>query len=131
MHGAAPLPISSASRLRPRCVSVKRRNANFFQRACAGKNIKRNNSPGPRMFWSLPVTKSTTGDWRGLPPLGQSVHTPSRHAVSEIVGQAGSDMQTLPPTVASFQISNEERNDRQHRRKSGATVQSVFTLSAS
>ena len=44
--------------------------------------------------------------------------------MSEIIGPAGSDMQMFPPTVASFQILNEERNDRQHWRNSGAAVQS-------
>ena len=61
---------------------------------------------------------------RGSPLLGQSVATPSSAAVSEIIGPAGSDMQMFPPTVASFQILNEARNDRQHWRNSGAAVQS-------
>ena len=56
-------------------------------------------------------------------------HTPSSAAVSEIIGPAGSDMQMFPPTVASFQILNEERNDRQHWRNSGAAVQSAGALS--
>ena len=52
-------------------------------------------------------------------------------AVSEIIGPAGSDMQTFPPTVASFQILNDARNDLQHRRNSGAAVQSGGALSTS
>ena len=49
--------------------------------------------------------------------------------MSEIIGPAGSDMQMFPPTVASFQILNEARNDRQHWRNSGAAVQSGGALS--
>jgi hypothetical protein len=77
---------------------------------------------------AYPVTKSTTDTRRGSPPRGQSVQTPSSAAVSEIIGPAGSDMQIFPPTVASFQILNEERKDRQHRPNSGAAVQSGGAL---
>ena len=48
--------------------------------------------------------------------------------MSEIIGPAGSDMQMFPPTVASFQILNEARKDRQHWRNSGAAVQSGVAL---
>ena len=58
----------------------------------------------------MPVTKSTTGTWRGSPLRGHSVQTPSSAAVREIMAPAGSDMQTLPPTVAAFQILNDIRN---------------------
>src|SRR6516225_3334419 len=95
-----------------------------------GRSIERSNSPGARTFWWLPVTKSTTGTHRGCPLRGQSVTTPSSAAVSEIIGPAGNDMQMLPPTVASFQILNDARKDLQHRRNSGAAVQSVGAWSA-
>ena len=39
--------------------------------------------------------------------------------MSEIIGPAGSDMQMLPPTVATFQILNEARKASQHSRMSG------------
>ena len=84
----------------------------------AGRSI-RSNSPGARTFWWLPVTKSTTDTRRGSPLRGQSVQTPSSAAVSEIIGPAGSDMQMFPPTVASFQILNEARKDRQHAEQRG------------
>src|SRR5262249_6048204 len=77
-----------------------------------------------RTFLWSPITKSTTGTCRGSPCRGQSVQTPSREAVSEIIGPAGSDMQMLPPTVASFQILKEARNARQQWRNSGAAGQS-------
>ena len=95
-----------------------------FFRACAVRKMERSNSPGARTFWWLPVTKSTRGTRRGSPLLGQSVQMPSSAAVSEIIGPAGSDMQMFPPTVASFQILKEARNERQHWRNSGAAVHS-------
>ena len=103
---------------------MNRRKANVLRSAWAGRKIDRSNSPGARTFRWLPVTKSTTGTCRGSPLRGQSVQTPSRAAVSEIIGPAGSDMQMLPPTVASFQILKEARKARQQWRNSGAAVQS-------
>src|SRR5207248_1304538 len=89
----------------------------------------RSNSPGARTFAWSSVTKSTRATRRGSPLLGQSVAIPSSAAVSEIIGPAGRDMQTLPPTVASFQILKEARKDRQHRRNKGAAVQSADAFS--
>ena len=64
-------------------------------------------------------TKSTTVTSRGSPLRGHSVQTPSSAAVSEIIAPAGSDMQTLPPMVAAFQILNDIRNEFMHFRNSG------------
>ena len=40
----------------------------------------------------------------------------------EIIGPAGSDITMFPPIVASFQILNDERNDRQHSAMSDAAI---------
>ena len=61
---------------------------------------------------------------RSPPSLARKVQTPSSDEASEIIGPAGSDMQTLPPTVAVFQILNEARKARQHSPISGAACQS-------
>ena len=74
------------------------------------------------------MTKSTTGTSRGWPPRGHSVQTPSSAAVSEIIAPAGSDMQTLPPTVAAFQILNDIRNASMQLRNSGTARQSAGPL---
>ena len=50
---------------------------------------------------------------------------PSSAAVREIIGPAGSDMTIFPPTVASFQILNEERNEWQHSLNKGAAFHSI------
>jgi len=70
------------------------------------------------------VTKSTTGTWRGLPLRGHKVQTPSSAAVRETMAPAGSDMQTLPPTVAAFQILNDIRNASMHWSNSGTACHS-------
>ena len=44
---------------------------------------------------------------------------PSRAAVSEIMAPAGSDITTLPPTVAAFQILNDIRKESMHVLNSG------------
>jgi len=41
------------------------------------------------------------------------------------LGPAGNDMQIFPPTVAVFQILNDERNERQHSPIRGAAAQSA------
>src|SRR5436190_18903154 len=84
----------------------------------------RSSSPGARTLAWLPVTNSFIGTLRGFPLRGQSVQTPSSAVVREVIGPAGSDMQMFPPTVASFQILKDARNERQHSRKSGTAVQS-------
>ena len=75
-----------------------------------------------RTFWCTPVTKSTTRTRRSPPLRRQTVQTPSREAVREIMAPAGRDRQRLPPTVAVFHILNEASNDRRHRRIRGAAV---------
>ena len=50
--------------------------------------------------------------------------------MSEIIGPAGSDITMLPPTVASFQILNDERNERQHSWISEASVHCGGALKA-
>src|SRR5260221_12183331 len=50
---------------------------------------------------------------------------PSAATVSKISGPAGNDMQMFPPTVAVFQILNDDRKERQHCSIRGAAVQSV------
>src|SRR4051812_34837009 len=47
-----------------------------------------------------------------------------------IIGPAGSDMQTLPPTVAEFQTLNDARNASQLIRNSGAATQSAGASNA-
>jgi len=91
----------------------------------------RSSSPGRRMFWWLPVTKSTARTSRGAAPRGHRVKTASRATVSETIGLAGSDIQTLPPTVAAFQILNEARSARQHSRRRGPAFQSPGALKRS
>src|SRR6202007_1486559 len=59
------------------------------------------------------------------------VQMPSSADVSEIIGPAGSDMQTLPPTVAVFQILKDARKARQHWLISGAANQPGGHASAS
>ncbi len=114
--------ISAAER--PRWVSDTWRMAKRFDKAEAGSRIERNSSPFCSTFVWLPVTKSTTGTWRGLPLRGHKVQTPSSAAVSEIMAPAGSDMQTLPPTVAAFQILNDIRNASMHWSNSGTACHS-------
>ena len=46
-------------------------------------------------------------------------------AVSEIIGPAGNDMHTLPPTVDAFQILNDARKESQHCFNSGNAVHSA------
>ena len=104
---------------RPSLVSDTCRIAARLDRAAAGRWILRSSSPFRSTLWWLPVTKSTTDTSRGSPPRGHSVQTPSSAAVSEIIAPAGSDMQTLPPTVAAFQILNDIRNASMHCRNSG------------
>ena len=55
---------------------------------------------------------------------GHRVQTPSSAAVSEIMAPAGSDMQTLPPTVAAFQILNDirKRVDALVEQRHGASI---------
>src|SRR5258708_28897307 len=114
--------ISAADR--PRCVSDTWRMAKRLVRADAGKKIDRSSSPFCRTFVWLPVTKSTTGTWRGLLPFcGHKLQTPSSAAVREIMAPAGSDMQTLPPTVAAFQILNDIRKASMHLSTSGTARQ--------
>src|SRR6266404_1388080 len=84
----------------------------------------RRSSPGARTLARLPVTNSIIGTSRGFPLRGQSVQTPSRAVVREIIGPAGTDKQIFPPTVASFQILNEERNEWQHSLSNGAAFHS-------
>src|SRR5438874_12916818 len=91
--------------------------------------MERKSSPGRRTLRLSPVTKSTTDTERGSPSRGQSVQIPSSAAVREIIGPAGSDMQMFPPTVASFQILNEARKERQHSRRSGAANHSAGAFS--
>ncbi len=59
------------------------------------------------MFLLLPDTKSIAGTLRGAAARGQSVYTASSAVVSEIIAPAGSDMQMLPPTVASCATLND------------------------
>ena len=109
--------ISAAER--PRWVSDTWRMAKRFVSADAGRRIERSSSPFCSTLACMPVTKSTTGTWRGLPLRGHRVQTPSSAAVSETMAPAGSDMQTLPPTVAAFQILNDIRNASMHSSNSG------------
>ena len=59
------------------------------------------------------------------------MHTPSSAVVKEIIGPAGNDMTRLPPTVASFQILKEAKNDRQHMGINGAANHSGGALNPS
>lgn len=109
---------------RPRRVSEKRRSAVRFRRACTGISIRRRISPGARMFWLLPVTKSRASTVRTEPSAAHSSYRASRATVSVIMGPAGRDIQILPPTVAALQTLNEERNASQLRGKSGPALHS-------
>ena len=60
------------------------------------------------------MTKSAALTSRGVPSRGMSVYVPSSATVSEIIGPAGSDITMFPPIVASFQILNDDKKDRQH-----------------
>src|SRR5580698_6889902 len=62
---------------------------------------------------------------RSPPSCCRILQMPSSATDSEIIGPAGNDMQTFPPTVAVFQILNDDKNDRQHSPISGAAIQSV------
>src|SRR5690606_7443069 len=48
--------------------------------------------------------------------------TPSSAAVSEVIGPAGSEVQTLPPTVDVFQILNDATKLSQHGRTRSSAV---------
>src|ERR1700742_1604124 len=117
------LPISSAAE-RPAGVNeICRKDERRFS-AAVGMSICRSRSPGLSTLALLPVTKSETAISRSPPFASQMVQVPSRAAVSDIIGPAGSDMQMLPPTVAVFHILNEARNARQHSLIKGTASQS-------
>src|SRR5260370_16519435 len=84
--------------------------------------MRRSKSPGRKLLLWLPVTKSSTATRRSLPSGAITVQIPSSATASEIIGPAGNDIQILPPTVAVFQILNEERNERQHSPITGAPI---------
>src|SRR5712672_2713159 len=82
-------------------------------------------SPGCNIFLLFPVTNSSTGTRRSPPSRGSILQMPSSATVSEIIGPAGNDMQMFPPTVAVFQILDDDRKERQHCAIRGAAVQSA------
>src|SRR5260370_18795466 len=75
--------------------------------------MRRSKSPGRILLRWLPVTKSSTATRRSPPSGAITVQIPSSATASEIIGPAGNDIQMLPPTVAVFQILNEERKEPQ------------------
>src|ERR1700722_8931077 len=107
------VPISSAPD-RPSGLNEIWRNAARRRSDAIGSSIARSNSPGLSALRCGPTIKSITLTRRSAPSIVQITHVPSSAAASDIIGPAGSDIQRLPPTVAMFQILNDERNDRQH-----------------
>src|ERR1700730_1558063 len=71
------------------------------------------------------MTKSSTATRRSPPSRCTIVQMPSSATASEIIGPAGNDMQIFPPTVAVFQILNDDRKEQQHCSIRGAAAQSV------
>src|SRR5258708_2299559 len=101
-----------------------RRKLDRLRSAEAGNSMLLSKSPGCNIFLLFPVTNSSAGTRRSPPSRGSILQMPSSATVSEIIGPAGNDIQTFPPTVAVFQILKEDRKDRQPCSISGAAVQS-------